>query len=130
MGFVWVRRIQRFSQKSLIITENHLTLLDLRLAQPELVSGHRSSTRGGLGGWVWFGFVEFSGSLSDQSQPLGSLHLRLSSHGSLPKSLDLSLSVFQTKRERKNKKERSERENEENKRIKKKYNKKRIENNI
>jgi hypothetical protein len=49
---------------------------------------------------------------------LGSLHLRLSSHGSIPKSLDLSLSVFQ-KRERKNKKERSERENEENKRIKK-----------
>jgi hypothetical protein len=54
------------------------------------------------------GFVEFSSSLSDRSRPLGSLHLLLSSHGSLPKSLDLSLGVFQTKRERKNKKERSD----------------------
>jgi hypothetical protein len=46
-----------------------------------------------------------AGSLSDQSRSLGSLHLWLSSHGPLPKSLDLSLGVFQTKRERKNKKE-------------------------
>jgi hypothetical protein len=64
------------------------------------------------------GFVEFSSSLLDQSRPLGSLHLRLFSHESLPKSLDLSLTVFQTKREMKNKKERSDRrENEEKKRI-------------
>jgi hypothetical protein len=44
---------------------------------------------------------------------------RVSPSPALPKSLDLSLSVFQTKRERKNKKERSGRKNEENKRIKK-----------
>jgi hypothetical protein len=56
MGFVWVRRVQRFS--------------------------------------------------------LGSLHLQLSLNPSI------SLSVFQTKREKKNKKERSGRKNEENKRIK------------
>jgi len=94
-----------------------LTLPDPRLAQPELVSSHQSSTHGGSGWWVSSGFIEFSGSLSDQSRPLGSLHLWLSSHGTLPKSLDLSLGVFQTKRERKkNKKEWSDRrENEEEK---------------
>jgi hypothetical protein len=40
------------------------------------------------------------GSLSNQSRPLESLHPRLSSHGSLPKSLDLSRCVSDEKRKK------------------------------